>query len=76
MLAWKARLSLDDPLDNRQPSSRMQIENRNTAEAKSNCVWKMIADKWNDPDFAPSTEASNELHPEYEGSETIVNSFL
>jgi hypothetical protein len=44
------------------PSDCMVIENRNTPESWAACCWAMMAQKWNDPHFSPSSILMGELH--------------
>jgi hypothetical protein len=53
-------------------SGRMAVENRNTDEAKAASVWQMMADKWNDENFAPATACEPDWHFHYTSSETIT----
>jgi len=52
------------------PAGRIGVENRNTCAAKEQNVWQLIANKWNDPDFSPSTNSMN-CHSDYYLSEVI-----
>ena len=47
------------------PSDRMVIENRNTPETRAACCWAMMAVKWNDPHFSPSSILMSELHSDF-----------
>ena len=47
------------------PSGRMAIENRNTAEARASTVWQLMADKWNDPLFLPTTAVRADTHSDF-----------
>ena len=47
------------------PSDRMVIENRNTSETRAACCWAMMAVKWNDPHFSPSSILMSELHSDF-----------
>jgi hypothetical protein len=49
------------------PSDRMVIENRNTPETRAACCWAMMAVKWNDPLFSPSSILMRELHSDFGG---------
>ena len=50
----------------------MAVENWNIEEAKAASVWQMMADKWNDKDFAPATASQPDWHLHYGASETIT----
>jgi hypothetical protein len=52
------------------PSGQIAVENRNTPAAMAQNVWHLIADKWNDVLFAPSTNAMD-CHLDFFVSETI-----
>ncbi len=41
------------------PSGRMAVENRRTAEAVQSNVWYMVAEKWNDESFSPTTSVKD-----------------
>jgi len=45
-------------------SDRMVIENRNTPESKAASVWAMMSQKWNDPQFSP-TSMIIDLHSDF-----------
>ena len=49
--AYNSRLNL--------PSGRMAVENRRTQEAITSNVWYMVANKWNDPLFHPTTSVKD-----------------
>jgi hypothetical protein len=49
------------------PSEQIGIENRNTAAVVAQNVWQLIADKWNDVLFTPSTNLGWEIHLEFHG---------
>ncbi len=49
------------------PSDHMVIENRNTPETRAACCWAMMAVKWNDPLFSPSSILMRELHSDLGG---------
>ncbi len=46
------------------PSGRMAVENRRTPEAAASNVWHMVAEKWNDQSFAPTTSVK-ETHSDF-----------
>jgi hypothetical protein len=46
------------------PSGRMAVENRRTPEAVASNVWHMVAEKWNDQSFAPTTSVK-ETHSDF-----------
>ena len=54
------------------PSDRMVIENRNTPETRAACCWAMMAAKWNDPLFSPSSILMGELHSDF-GGPTVID---
>ena len=41
------------------PSGRMTVENRRTAEAVASNVWHMVAEKWNNQSFVPTTSVKD-----------------
>ena len=41
------------------PGGRMAVENRRTAEAVQSNVWFMVAEKWNDESFSPTTSVKD-----------------
>ena len=49
--AYNSRLNL--------PGGRMAVENRRTQEAITSNVWYMVANKWNDPLFHPTTSVKD-----------------
>lgn len=54
------------------PPGRMTIEQRNTAYAKKNNVFQMIADTYMDRDFSPATDSAPELDQIFSVSKTIT----
>ena len=54
-------------------AGRMEMENRNSTEKKSKSVCQMIAEKWNDPLFEPTTEELPEIHSDFINDETIFH---
>ena len=44
------------------PGGCMQVENCNTEEVKASSVWQLIANKWNDPLYLPTTEIESEIY--------------
>lgn len=54
-------------------SSRLEVENRKSAEKKGKTVWQMVADKWNDAEFSPTTEELPDLHSDFIVEETIFH---
>ncbi len=46
------------------PGGRMAVENRRTEEAVQSNVWFMVAEKWNDESFLPTTSVKD-LHSEF-----------
>ncbi len=61
----RAYLACHDP-----PSGQISVENPNTPAAMAQNVWHLIANKWNNVLFAPSTNAMD-CHSDYFVSETI-----
>ena len=55
------------------PSGRMTVENRNTQATKDKSVWKLLADKWNDPLYFPVTSVKENTHSDF--SHPIALSF-
>jgi len=55
------------------PSGRMTVENRNTQATKDKSVWKLLADKWNDPLYFPVTSVKENTHSDF--SRPIALSF-
>ena len=49
--AYKTRLHV--------PNGRLAIENRKTPAAIASNVWHMVANKWNDPTFSPTTSVKD-----------------
>ena len=49
--AYKSRLHV--------PSGRMAVENRRTPAAIASNVWHMVAQKWNNPSFSPTTSVKD-----------------
>jgi hypothetical protein len=47
------------------PYGRMFVENRNTREVRASSVWQLIADKWNDPMYLPTTGVMPLVHPDF-----------
>jgi hypothetical protein len=43
----------------------MVIENHNTPESRAACCWTMMAQKWNDPHFSPSSFLMGELQSDF-----------
>ncbi len=54
------------------PSGQMAVENQNTEETKAASVWQMMADKWNDKNFALATACELDWHFHYVSLETIA----
>jgi hypothetical protein len=50
-------LSRHDAMD------RSALDDRNSQESRRLTVWDLVANKWNDVEFAPTTEALPEEHP-------------
>ena len=46
------------------PGGRMAVENRNTEAARTSNVWYMVAEKWNDELFSPTTSIKDS-HSDY-----------
>ena len=53
------------------PAGRASIENRQ--EARATDVWHLMADKWNDRNFAPETVSFPELHTDFTFTEVILH---
>ena len=51
------------------PAGWIGIENCHTATAKEQNIWQLIANKWNDPTFSPSSNAM--CHSDYFSSEVL-----
>lgn len=47
------------------PPGRLHLENRNSVDKQPKTVWQMLAEKWNDPLFAPETEELGDLHSDF-----------
>jgi hypothetical protein len=44
--------------------------------SKGGSVWQMMADKWNDKNFAPATASQPDWHPHYTSLETITHEMV
>ena len=53
-------------------SDRIVIENQNTPETRAECCWAMMAIKWKDPLFFPSSILMGELHSDF-GGPTVID---
>ncbi len=56
-------------------NSRIALDNRNS-DIKDPSVYDMIADLWNDSNFAPETETFPDLHPDFTSSETLTHALV
>jgi hypothetical protein len=45
-------------------NTRISLDNRNS-DVRQPTVYELIADRWNDPTFAPETEVFPDLHPDF-----------
>ena len=56
-------------------SSRTTVDNRNSDTARNKTVWEMIAELWNNPDFAPETSVLV-VHPDFYESHKIEHELV
>ncbi len=61
---------------NHVSTSRMAVENRNSKEKRPKSVWELLAEEWNNPNFAPETEEIQGLHSNFNTTQTLSHDLV
>jgi hypothetical protein len=61
---------------NKIETGRLHLDNRNSTDKRDPTVWEKMSGTFNDPTFAPETEAVVDLHTDYVESEILLDSYV
>jgi hypothetical protein len=61
---------------NKIETGRLHLDNRNSLDKRDATVWEKVSDTFNDPTFAPETEAVANFHTDYVKSEILLRLYM